>query len=448
MKKVFILLVSIMVLTIGLIYKGFAQSIRKNYQEMTQSEKNELVDAFYQLRNGADLINNLATFHNNNFNAIHYNLPAAPQNDVFLAWHRRQIFEVEQAMQDINPNLSIPFWDWRTDNSVNSPLWDQNFLGQFNNDWNLTRDLGGSGSLPTATDVANVQATSNWLNYSNNFERGIVHGGPHTWTGGAMSSQASPRDPVFYLHHGMVDKLWQEWEEINGLSAYQMTSMPRYDGTYTFNGQTLPLVNPNNIVDSKALGVFFAENQLAQLEDYTVNNTYRSQENFYYQYTIEAKNNFIIPSGKNCKFESVNNIVLKPGFHAKNGSAFLAKIDTDNNINTNARENTVVVKSNKKPFENLNIVQNAYLSENHNDYSKELLVYPNPFTDKITIKVSDKSNNYSVKIYDLQGRILFDKQFQETATLELDQLHSLKRGLYILKVIENEHIILNTKISR
>ena len=40
--------------------------------------------------------------------------------------------------------------------------------------------------------------------------------------------------------------------------------MPRYDGAYVFNGQNLPSVNPNDIVDSKVYGVFFVEDQLAQ----------------------------------------------------------------------------------------------------------------------------------------------------------------------------------------
>ena len=86
------------------------QSIRKNHKEMTPSEKDALVNAFYELDDG--LVSDLAAFHNNNFGNIHFNLPDDPQDDVFFAWHRRQIFELEQAMQDLNPKISMPFWDW------------------------------------------------------------------------------------------------------------------------------------------------------------------------------------------------------------------------------------------------------------------------------------------------------------------------------------------------
>jgi hypothetical protein len=50
-----------------------------------------------------------------------------------------------------------------------------------------------------------------------------------------MNTRQSPKDPIFYLHHGMVDKLWQDWEDKpNTTSTYVKTSMPRYNGTHTF----------------------------------------------------------------------------------------------------------------------------------------------------------------------------------------------------------------------
>ncbi len=259
---------SLILLLIFLVSIGLdAQSIRKNYKEMTQSEKDLLVSAFYQLRNGPDLILDLANFHATHFSSappfnsstpIHFNLPGNPGRDVFLAWHRRQIFEVEQAMQDINPRASIPFWDWTVDrsSSSSSELWRDDFMGSFNNNWNLNRQLGlSSVSLPTSSQVNSVQSETDWLTYTNNFERGAPHANPHTWVGGSMSSASSPIDPIFYLHHGMVDKLWQEWVDANNITPssniYQITNMPRYDGTYSFNGQTLSSVNPDNIVDGK-----------------------------------------------------------------------------------------------------------------------------------------------------------------------------------------------------
>lgn len=430
----------------------YSQSIRKDYREMTQSEKDALVNAFYQLRSGADLIDDIATFHNNQFNDIHFNLPSRPQLDVFLAWHRRQMFELEQAMQDINPRLSIPYWDWTTDNSVNSDLWDQDFLGQFDNDWNLNRTLGSFGALPTTSDVNSVQSISNWLNYSNTFERGVVHAGPHNWVGGIMAGGASPRDPVFYFHHGMVDKLWQEWVVANGITPasniYQINDMPRYDGTYSFNGQTLPSVNPDNIVNAKVFGVFFAENGLAEMEDYTVNNTYNSTEHFYYQYTIEAGNNFIVPPSKSAVIESVNEVILEHGFHAQNGSSFLAKIDADNNINTQALQR-VDLALKQKPFSKLDIVENAYgMSENGSKpldnftnsikafSAHSVEVFPNPAKNHLNIRLEETCSDCRIEIYNVHGQLLLFPSVSNSAVFKLD-LSTLNSGMYYLMIRES-----------
>jgi len=42
-----------------------------------------------------------------------------------------------------------------------------------------------------------------------------VHGGGHYILGGAgLDFFASPADPAFWVHHGMIDKMWTEWQAI------------------------------------------------------------------------------------------------------------------------------------------------------------------------------------------------------------------------------------------
>jgi len=432
------------------VFSTSAQSIRKNHLEMTQSEKDALVGAFYQLRNGADLINDIADFHGNNFmntpNAIHFNLPNNPQLDVFLAWHRQNLFELEQHMQDINPNITIPFWNWVEERRHTDVLWDQNFLGQFDTDWNLERGFNYLHNLPTNSDVAYFQSKTDWLTYSNDLERGIVHAGAHMWVSGVMASGYSPKDPVFFLHHNMVDKLWQDWVEANNITPssniYQKTSLPRYDGTYVFDGVTLPLVNPDDIVNSKSLGVFFAENELAELESYTVSNTHRSQENFYYQYTIVAKNNFTVPTGKDAKIESVNEIVLKDGFLAEKGASFIGKIDADTDINT-VRTHQVV--SNQKPFDNV-VGKNVY-----EQYSLrgeiELKLYPNPVRDNLRIEMNNSLEGYEIEILSIQGAVLLNKKLDKGNKLEIN-LSQLNSGVHFIRIIQNNEIIAIEKLIK
>lgn len=57
-----------------------------------------------------------------------------------------------------------------------------------------------------------------------------LHGGGHWAVGGVMAGfSASPQDPAFWLHHGMVDRVWALWQAADpGARRYQ------YNGTSTF----------------------------------------------------------------------------------------------------------------------------------------------------------------------------------------------------------------------
>jgi len=450
MKRFYIYILCLIFLEFNL----YSQSIRKNYLEMTDTEKISLVNAFYQLRTGSDLMNDIANYHADFFSFdntgdptqldIHLNLPDEPERDIFLAWHRRLMFELEQAMQDIDPNLTLPYWDSSTDQSVNSSLWDQNFMGQFDIDWNLGRAIGNFGSLPTQQEINNIQSNSAFLTYSNNMERGTPHAGAHRWVGGVMRTSFSPRDPVFFLHHNYVDKLWNDWQQVNVSSSYSLTSMIRYDGTYVFNGQTLPSVNPNDIIDSKSLGVFFAENQLVQLEDYTVSNTYNNQENFYYQFRIQSGNNFNVPVGTDCKFESVNEIILQPGFTVEPGASFTAKIDNQNSNKSSLERRSKEIVSNQIPYDYVGEMENIIFNEiDLEDRGVAVLKsFPNPFLNKITIQLSDNLNQGKVIIFDMMGKRVKEEEFNDTDKVEISNLYGLPVGVYVLQVVDNNSKIL------
>lgn len=422
-----------------------AQSIRKNFHEMTDYEITELVNAFYELRNGPDLFTDLANFHANFFNFdntadptrldLHFNLPDEPEREIFLAWHRRQMFEMEQAVQDINPEISLAYWDSSVDQSTTGPLWDQTFLGSFNANWALGRNLGGNGPLPTSGDISSLMAINDFFLFSNQLERQAVHRGSHVWVGGAMNSPLSPRDPVFYFHHSFVDKTWHDWEEIHQNSAFITTSMIRYDGTYVFNGQTLPLVDPNDITDTRVYGVFYAENGLAQLDNYIVSNTYNPEEIFYYQFNIEAGNNFVVPAGTSARFESVNEVNLTPGFEAAPGSSFQAVIDVVNGNSNKAFGTSRAYKPypySEKLFEPIVWEEGGDLLD---DKPIIITAHPNPFTEKITINLS-KRKDCVIEVFNMMGMLIREEAFQNTDTLVIKNLYGLSSGLYVIRVTD------------
>nr|WP_299067391.1 tyrosinase family protein [uncultured Allomuricauda sp.] len=430
-----------------------AQSIRKNFLEMTDYEKTELVNAFYLLRNGPDLFNDLATFHGDFFNFdntatpdaldLHFNLPGEPEREIFLGWHRRQMFEMEQAVQNINPEISLVYWDSSVDQSTTGPLWDADLLGPFNADWSLNRNLGGNGPMPVPADIADLMAETDFFLFSNELERDAVHRGAHVWTGGAMPTPLSPRDPVFYFHHSHVDKIWHDWEEIHQSSAFLATSMLRYDGTYVYDGQTLPLVDPNDITDTRVLGVFYAENGLAQLDNYIVSNTYNAEEVFYYQFNIEAGNNFLAPAGTSSRFESVNEINLTPGFEAAPGASFEAIIDTQNGAASKSQQIRV---SKPYPFSE-DLFKPVVWNEGDdmiNDKPVIITAHPNPFTEKITINLSTRTDCV-IEVFNMMGMKIREEAFQNTDNLVIKNLYGLSAGFYVIRVTDGKGDLLVVK---
>jgi tyrosinase len=47
-----------------------------------------------------------------------------------------------------------------------------------------------------------------------------LHNAIHVWVNGTLLTAASPNDPVFWLHHGNVDRIWVKWQEMHGTDTY------------------------------------------------------------------------------------------------------------------------------------------------------------------------------------------------------------------------------------
>ncbi|KGG52309.1 hypothetical protein DI09_18p150 [Mitosporidium daphniae] len=63
------------------------------------------------------------------------------------------------------------------------------------------------------------------------------HAAPHINIGGDMRTMYSPNDPLFYLHHAYVDKVWYSFQLKNNKSFF-----------YAFDSETNPNINRNYIL--------------------------------------------------------------------------------------------------------------------------------------------------------------------------------------------------------
>ncbi|GMF58566.1 unnamed protein product [Phytophthora fragariaefolia] len=184
----------------------------------------------------------------------------AHRNCMFVYWHRMMLLGYENMLRSLDTRyrcLTIPYWDHLSNSARSTAGSCKNFLdcapivsetgGNLGISksllvYNVTIPVGsdltcvkksalshfcGSNAQcagcvtrktlssmvsimypPSATfsSVSNQFATSNLTNFSTNIERG-VHNIIHSTLGGTMTYLVAPADPLFYLHHALVDLL-------------------------------------------------------------------------------------------------------------------------------------------------------------------------------------------------------------------------------------------------
>lgn len=197
----------------------------------------------------------------------------AHRGPAFLPWHREFLRRFELDLREIDGEVTLPYWDWAADAALAdpaaAPVWGDDFMGgdgveaegwkvtsgPFAHDkgnWAVSVDPDNFGpallrqfrqtdpnvqTLPNIDDVGRAireqfYDTPQWnsspftLGFRNRLEgwisrrgdNGVQSGGSqlhnrvHVWIGGNMASSASPNDPVFFLNHCFVDKLWADWQ--------------------------------------------------------------------------------------------------------------------------------------------------------------------------------------------------------------------------------------------
>ena len=152
----------------------------------------------------------------------------------FLPWHRAFVSVVEKRLQKINPSITIPYWDWSFDwaNPLKSPIFsselglnvqvgprgDCRYRRQFPRPHCLARNYDSTNFTafyPSETIDAVVRSARDFDQIRQRIEwvpHGLVHaavGGPE----GDMTAMHSTNDPIFWLHHANVDRLWWNWQQ-------------------------------------------------------------------------------------------------------------------------------------------------------------------------------------------------------------------------------------------
>jgi tyrosinase len=166
-------------------------------------------------------------------------------NAGFLPWHRAFLLDLERELQAIDPSVSLPYW--RFDEAAPN-LFTRAFLGVPNPTGTLEFDADNplqflsppivrEPVFNTAIEPANVMNEAATMLLGNGYAayqvmEGDPHGAAHTNFWGLISNiGTAARDPLFFLLHANVDRLWAKWQWY--LSRFDMTSLD----TYSFLGR-------------------------------------------------------------------------------------------------------------------------------------------------------------------------------------------------------------------
>jgi tyrosinase len=239
--------------------------VRKNVKNLSDDERTRFVNAVLAVKTKPSILhaddpttNRYDDYVETHMEAMMAQMgdPGAPDftigwahnSTAFFPWHRELLLQFENDLQRIDETITIPYWDWP--DSSSSPLTpdflgtngvgpdnqvqDGPFAANMSAHWTLKikddaaapnflqRNIAGdtsANSLPTAAHVNRILDVATydkapWILNTGSFRSGAeyeLHNLVHNYVGGTMGNMTSPNDPVFWLHHSNVDRLWVDW---------------------------------------------------------------------------------------------------------------------------------------------------------------------------------------------------------------------------------------------
>jgi tyrosinase-like protein/polyphenol oxidase-like protein len=184
----------------------------------------------------------------------------------FFSWHRMFIYFFERILRSASgdPNLTLPYWNY-TDDPSQGVLPEPFRLpaDATNSLYNATRSnvYNAGAALPPA-DVS-YSAGFSLLNFTTptlgtpSFGGRTVagpahfpatggtgrieqspHNNVHNDVSGEMATGESPRDPIFWLHHANIDRLWKKWIALGGGRENPTADSTWMTQTFTFFNET------------------------------------------------------------------------------------------------------------------------------------------------------------------------------------------------------------------
>jgi hypothetical protein len=158
----------------------------------------------------------------------------------FISWHRVIVNRLEGLLREVDPELSLHYWDWTTDPRVGSgtraALFTPEFIGNANGDaghlltdfessedaeignghTHIWREVGAQVANPDGTPAiatdASILSGTNFASFGTALKS--AHDNvAHSYIGGTIiAPHYSFHDPFVFLLHSNLDRLWARWQ--------------------------------------------------------------------------------------------------------------------------------------------------------------------------------------------------------------------------------------------
>lgn len=176
----------------------------------------------------------------------------------FLHWHRHYIRFFEKICAELsgNPQFALPYWNWsKNSGRLPAPFFDRpelnvehwndvgNYVGKawgtidtvgrrgLDKSHGLLDDAarGGAFTLAKINEIKQLPTIDLFwpaLEGTPHNTAHVITGATKTGKGGHIGSGLSPLDPIFWLHHCMVDRVWAEWQKLGNVTPDPQADYP------------------------------------------------------------------------------------------------------------------------------------------------------------------------------------------------------------------------------
>jgi len=156
----------------------------------------------------------------------------------FVPWHREIVNRLEQLLREVNPDLSLHYWNWTVDPRSTAggraALFTPTFMGSAQGDagapladfessenaelgnghthiWRHMNNGNNALGNPVSVSDAAIVGAGDWTAFNDLIQQ--AHSDAHLYVGGTIrQSHYSFHDPFVFLLHSNVDRLYAMWQ--------------------------------------------------------------------------------------------------------------------------------------------------------------------------------------------------------------------------------------------